>query len=108
MEYARQRWKWLNDATPSYYKYVLATITDERIIQEQIIYSQFAGKAVALPFAAVADLVEDKISALRVYYGLWPIFQSHQVRKRILKPSHDLAFPWVIQCYQQALRNDDM
>ncbi len=107
MHFVSQRSEWMS-ASVMQMEHVATTMTDDRIVEEYILNLKQFDKTYELPIAVVADLIEEKLYRVRVYYSLWSLQQKHQIRKPILKKMDDLAFPLVIQCYQQALRQGDL
>src|SRR3954451_8369135 len=80
-----------------------------RSVAEQVLRLTVDGKRVGLPVAVVGELTASGgLRALRVYHSMWPLLVSHRVRKPLLKASHDVKLPEVVERYQWALATGEL
>jgi len=88
-------------------EHVAVTVTDERIVEECVLYLKYEQQYMDLPVAVVGELKNDKFSCIRVYYSTWPLFQSHMVRSPILPDAESITLAPLVEDYMELLDNGD-
>lgn len=83
------------------------TATEQRICIEFILYLDYEKRKIYLPVGLVADCLESKISAIRIYHTTWPFTGKHIIRPPLLEPAGDLDEPEIVRQYTSALQNGD-
>jgi hypothetical protein len=84
-----------------------ATVSNERMVVEYVLYLHVQEEMIDLPVALVADLEGGKVSAIRIYHSTWPLTGRHRVRSPLCSPAEDLDEPEIVRQYMDALRNAD-
>lgn len=93
---------WMQRRNPSV-KHSACTITDKRIVEECVLHLRDKDEAIDLPVAIVADLKNDKLSHVRIYYSMWPLFNKHMVRPPILTDLEAIMLPPPVEDYMKKL-----
>jgi hypothetical protein len=77
------------------------TRTEGRTVVESVL--NLDSGAVSLPVAVVGEQGAAGLSAVRVYYSMWPLTGKHRVRRPPLEVDSQIEIPDVVGRYQRAL-----
>ena len=105
--YAHETNAWLRerDATVEDVAFI---VMPQRRIEEIVLHLDGDDGPVALPVAVAADVVEDGIAELRIYFSTWPLSGRHAIRPPLLQAPSRLGEPDVVGAYQRALAAGDV
>lgn len=82
-------------------------VTDTHASAEYSLAITHDGAAIDLPLHLVAELDDDRITALRAYHSTYPLDGEHLVRAPLVTPNPDLEPAPPIGAYEAAMRAGD-
>jgi hypothetical protein len=82
-------------------------VGENRLVGEVVVWLTKEGEKVDLPIALVAELSGEKVSVLRIYHSNYPITGGHAVRHPQIALAPNLALPYPVATYFEALDNSN-
>jgi hypothetical protein len=82
-------------------------VSDQRIVNEFIVYFKKEDQMIDLPVVLVADLDNDMVTYIRTYFSTWPLLGKHLGRKPVIHPASHLKEPEIIRSYMEGLKRPD-
>jgi hypothetical protein len=80
-----------------------------RTVSESLLHLHLPSGFINLPVAVVGEHNgAGRLTALRVYHSLWPLFGEHRVRPALLKPDPERHLAGAVADYQRALASGDV
>lgn len=79
-----------------------------RQVTEVVVHLDVAEGRWGLPMAAVADLADEGVSAIRVYHSMWPLTGGHEIRPPLLPADPGIVLTGAVAGYQWALAAGDL
>ena len=80
-----------------------------RTVAESLLHLRLPSGFISLPVAVVGEHdAAHRLTAVRVYHSLWPLFGEHRVRPALLPPDPERRLSGAVADYQRALASGDV